>query len=33
MLKIESKDLNSYYEVHTALYDYIKDDIFKLSKK
>ena len=32
-VKIESKDLNSYYEVHTALYDYIKDDVFKLSNK
>ena len=32
-VKIESKGLNSYYEVHTALYDYIKDDVFKLSKK
>lgn len=31
-VKIQSKDLSSYYEVHTALYDYIKDNIFKLSK-
>lgn len=31
-VKIESKNLNSYYEVHTALYDYIKDDVLKLSK-
>lgn len=30
-VKIESKGLESYYEVHTALYDYIKDNVFKLS--
>ena len=32
-VKINAKNLSSYYEVHTALYDYIKNDIFKLSKK
>ena len=31
-VKISSKDLSSYYEVHTALYTYIKDEVFKLSK-
>ncbi|MCC3864346.1 hypothetical protein K0040_08450 [Terrisporobacter petrolearius] len=31
-VQIESKGLNSYYEVHTALYDYIKDEVFQLSK-
>lgn len=31
-VKIESKGLSSYYEVHTALHDYIKDEIFQLSK-
>lgn len=31
-VKIESKGLNSYYEVHTALHDYIKDEVFQLSK-
>ncbi|MPN27667.1 hypothetical protein SDC9_175101 [bioreactor metagenome] len=31
-VKIESKGLSSYYEVHTALHDYIKDEVFQLSK-
>lgn len=30
-VRIQSKDLSSYYEVHTALYDYIKDSVFKIS--
>ena len=30
-VKIESKNLSSYYEVHTALYDYIKDEVLKLN--
>ena len=30
-VKISAKDLSSYYEVHPALYTYIKDEIFKLS--
>ena len=29
-VKIEAKDLNSYYEVHTALYEYIKKEVFKI---
>ena len=32
-VKIESKGLASYYEVHTALYNYVKDDVFKISKQ
>lgn len=32
-VKIEAKNLNSYYEVHTALYEYIKDEVFKISAK
>lgn len=32
-VKIQSKNLSSYYEIHTALYDYIKDNIFRLSEK
>ncbi len=30
-VKITSKELSSYYEVHTALYNYIKDDVLKLN--
>lgn len=30
-IKIEYKGLSSYYEVHTALHDYIKNEILKLS--
>lgn len=29
-VRIQSKDLSSYYEVHTALYDYIKNSVFKI---
>ena len=31
-VKITAKDLSSYYEIHTALYEYIKNEVFKLSK-
>lgn len=32
-VKIEAKELSSYYEVYTGLYDYIKDEVFKISEK
>ncbi|WP_297134627.1 hypothetical protein [Terrisporobacter sp.] len=31
-VRIQAKNLSSYYEVHTGLYDYIKDEVFKISK-
>lgn len=31
-VKISGKNLSSYYEVHPALYTYLKDEVFKLSK-
>lgn len=32
-VRIQAKNLSSYYEVHTGLYDYIKDEVFKISKQ
>lgn len=32
-VKIISEDAFSHYEVHTGLYDYLKDDIFKVEKE
>lgn len=32
-VKINAKNLDSYYEVHTGLYDYIKDEVFKISSE